>query len=86
MRENNDLASMEKWQFLQRALMSGNKKGKLKTFSDEGKEKHYLYERMMANKGTGSEIMRLSFLMGATSKQEYDDFLDIEATCGEDRE
>lgn len=82
--EENDLSTMPKWQFWQQALMSGNKKGKLKTFSDAAKEKLHLYKRMTSNKATASEIMRLSFLTGATSKEEYDDYLDIEKRYGEE--
>jgi hypothetical protein len=86
MKKNNDLASMEKWQFWERALMSGDKKVKLKTFSDVEEEKCYLFKRMMADKASAQEIMRLSFLRGVTSKEEYADFLDICARYPEDSE
>jgi hypothetical protein len=49
--------------------------------SKQTQEKIDLYEKMMQGKATSRELVRLSFLRGMITSEDYDDFLQIEKDC-----
>lgn len=49
--------------------------------SETTKEKIDLYRKMIAEEATSHDLMRLSFLRGMISEEEYADYLKIEDFC-----
>lgn len=50
--------------------------------SDSLKEKLGLYRKMMSGKASSHDLVRLSLLMNMISKEQYEDFLEIEKEYG----
>lgn len=57
------------------------KKVDANNFESDFDEKSFLYEKMLAKNASEGEIMRLSFLLGITSKKEYKIYLETEKWC-----
>lgn len=68
------------------ALSGGNKTRKAQVLikeNDSGKEKVYLYEKMMKGEASARELVYLSLLKGMITKEQYLDYLQIEKDCEE---
>lgn len=59
-------------------------KSQYPTFSDESLERIYLFKKLYAGRITGSESVRLSYLIKMITKAQYLDYLKIEQEASEE--